>query len=313
MEFPVLFLGALPENTPALYSLMNYADIRLGTWYPKGGMFSIVEAMRNLATDLGVKFLFGENVKKINFKGNKAISVTAERKNTAGLLSDHPCDVIIGAADYHFVETALIPKNLQSYSEKYWKSRKMAPGCLLYYIGLNKKLKSIVHHSLFFDVSFGQHSKEIYTLESWPKDPLFYVCTASVTDKGIAPPGYENLFFLVPVAAGLSGDSPELRESYFDKIINRFEDRIGENIRESIIFKHTYGPKDFVDDYNAFKGNAYGLANTLLQTATLKPSCRSKKVKNLFYTGQLTVPGPGVPPSLISGEVVANQVIKFFA
>ena len=312
MEFPVLFLGALPQKTPALYSLMNYADIHLGTWYPEGGMYSIASAMQTLAEDLGVRFMFGENVKKINFEGAMAVSVSAERQNGSGSITNYSCDVVIGAADYHFIETSLLPGTLQSYSDNYWNSREMAPGCLLFYIGLNKKLKGIVHHSLFFDVSFEEHGKDIYMKPSWPADPLFYVCTASVTDHQVAPEGGENLFFLIPVAAGLKGDSMELREAYFEKIVIRFERLTGENIRDSIVYKHTFGPDDFVHDYNAFKGNAYGLANTLLQTATLKPSCRSKKVGNLFYTGQLTVPGPGVPPALISGEVVAKQVIKLF-
>ncbi len=313
MEFPVLFLGALPQKTPALYSLMNYADIRLGTWYPEGGMYSIARAMQKIAEDLGVQFLFGEDVKKINFEGRIAVSVTAEKTDRVSSLNDYPCDVVIGAADYHFIETSLLPKSLQSYSDKYWNSREMAPGCLLYYIGLNKKLKGVLHHSLFFDVSFEEHSRDIYVHPIWPVDPLFYVCTASVTDQQVAPEGCENLFFLIPVAAGLKGDTIELRERYFEKIINRFESLVGEEIRDSIVYKQSYGPDDFVQDYNAFKGNAYGLANTLLQTAILKPSCRSKKIENLFYTGQLTVPGPGVPPSLISGEVVAKQVINYFS
>ena len=312
MEFPVLFLGALPEKTPALYSLMNYADIRLGTWYPKGGMFSIVTSMQKLATELGVQFVFEQDVNKINFHDNEVKSISTSNKSNNSA-NTYPCDVLIGAADYHFIESSLLPKKLQSYSNKYWETRQLAPGCLLYYIGLDKKLRNVLHHSLFFDVNFEEHEKEIYTTKSWPQNPLFYVCTASVTDTSTAPDSCENLFFLVPVAAGLKDDTEELKEMYFELIAKRFEERIGENIRNSIVYKKMYGPSDFVTDYNAFKGNAYGLANTLLQTAILKPSCRSKKVKNLFYTGQLTVPGPGVPPSLISGEVVANQVIKYFA
>lgn len=310
LEFPVLFLGALPENTPALYSLMNYADIKLGTWYPAGGIYSVVNGMYELATELGVKFYFEQNVQKINFKSNIATGASAVDK--LNHLKEYKADVIIGAADYHFIENKLLPAELRSYSAKYWDKRVMAPGCLLYYVGLNKKLKNILHHSLFFDVSFKKHGKQIYTLPQWPEDPLFYVSATSVTDINVAPVGCENLFFLIPVAAGLPGDSEEVRNKYFEKIITRFEKNIGEKVKESIIFKQTFGPDDFVHEYNAFKGNAYGLANTLLQTAVLKPACRSKKVNNLFYTGQLTVPGPGVPPSLISGEVVAGEVIKYF-
>jgi phytoene desaturase len=312
LQFPVLFLGALPVNTPALYSLMNYADIKLGTWYPAKGMYSIVNAMKDLAVELGVKFYFGHDVNKFHFKDNVLTHVEAY-DNETGTSKIFDANVVIGTADYHYIENNLLPQKLRSYSEKYWDKRAMAPSCLLYFVGLSKKLSNIEHHSLFFDSSFELHAGEIYSSPRWPTDPMFYVSATSVTDETVAPPGCENLFFLVPVASGLTGDTELLREKYFDIIISRFEKGIGEKIKEFILFKKTFGPNDFVHDYNAFKGNAYGLANTLLQTAILKPSCRSKKVKNLFYAGQLTVPGPGVPPALISGEVVANEVLKAFS
>jgi phytoene desaturase len=219
-------------------------------------------------------------------------------------------DAIISSADYHFTETKLLPEECRSYSEAYWNKRVMAPSCLLYYVGLNRKLRQPIHHSLFFDVPFEQHGQEIYKDPSWPSNPLFYVSVSSATDSSVAPEGCENIVFLVPVAAGLENDTEELREKYFQLIVKRMEDHTKESILDAIVYKKTYSVRDFVHDYNSFKGNAYGLANTLKQTAIFRPSCRSKKVKNLFYAGQLTVPGPGVPPSLVSGEVVAKQLIK---
>ena len=308
MEFPVLFLGALPADIPALYSLMNYADIKLGTWYPKGGMYNIANAMYQLALEQGVKFHFNTNVKKINTVNavaNKVIASTADSEFT-----EFEADVVIGGADYHFVETQLLEKNNRSYTEEYWNQRVMAPSCLLFYVGLNKKLTGVKHHTLFFDVDFDQHGKEIYQNPQWPSEPLFYVSVTSVTDDSVAPANCENLFFLIPIAADLKGDDESTREQYFEKILLRYEKSIGQSVKDSIIYKKSYCVSDFKEDYNAFKGNAYGLANTLMQTSILKPSLKSKKVKNLFYTGQLTVPGPGVPPSLISGEVVSKEILK---
>ena len=325
LEFPVLFLGALAENTPALYSLMNYADIVGGTWYPEKGMYEIVDAMFKLAVEQGVHFKFNEDVKEIVVKDSVAVGVKSSNyellvtnQNTQCSISDFKlttstffdADIIVGSADYHFIETKLLPKAYRSYTDKYWESRVMAPSCLLFYLGLNKKLNNITHHSLFFDTSFAVHGDEIYTSKKWPTNPLFYVCVPSVSDNTVAPQNCENLFLLIPVATGLEGDDEKLRDSYFDMIIERMETHLKQSIKESVIYKRSYALSDFVGDYNAFKGNAYGLANTLLQTAILKPSCKSKKVKNLFYTGQLTVPGPGVPPSLISGEVVAKEIMK---
>lgn len=303
MEFPVLFLGALPENTPALYSLMNYADIKGGTWYPKGGMYSVVKGMYELAIELGVKFCFNEAAEQIFIENSKAKNLITNKKV-------YEADVIISAADYHFTEEKLLPENYRSYSETYWDKRVMAPSCLLYFVGLNKKLKNVIHHSLFFDVPFEQHAKEIYGDPHWPTNPLFYVSVNSVTDHTVAPPGHENMVLLIPVAAGLKNDDEETREKYFQQVIKRMEKHTDQTILEAVIYKKTFSVSDFAREYNSFRGNAYGLANTLMQTAIFKPSCKSKKVKNLFYTGQLTVPGPGVPPCLISGEVVAKEVIK---
>ncbi len=310
LEFPTLFLGALPKNTPALYSLMNYADIKKGTWYPSGGMYSVVEGMYKLALELGVEFSFNHNVTQLIIEKNKVKNVIVANQQPAE--NSFKADVIIAAADYHFVETVLLPKAYRSYSENYWNTRVLAPGCLLYFIGLNKRLKNISHHSLFFDTSFEKHAKEIYKTKQWPTEPLFYVCAPSVSDDSVAPEGCENLFILIPVASGLLNDTEELRECYFNIIMERMEERLKQSIRNSIIFKQTFAQTEFVNKYNSFKGNAYGLANTLMQTAVLKPRCRSKKVSNLFYAGQFTVPGPGVPPCIISGEVAANEVMKRF-
>lgn len=314
LEFPVLFLGALPKNTPALYSLMNYADVKSGTWYPKGGMYKIVEAIYQLATELGVHFNFNHTVIKIDVEGQSAKKVVANITNAHGQSEEKifDADVVIGGADYHFIETKLLEHQYRTYSDIYWNKRVMAPSCLIYYVGLNKKLNNVLHHTLFFDTSFEVHGKEIYTEPKWPEKPLFYVSVTSVSDDSVAPEGCENLFFLIPVASGLTGDTEALRGKYFDEIIERYQSRIGQSVKDAIVYKKSYSVSNFIEDYNAFKGNAYGLANTLMQTAVLKPGCKSKKISNLFYTGQLTVPGPGVPPSLISGEVVAKEIVKYF-
>lgn len=305
MEFPILLLGALPQNTPALYSLMNYADIKLGTWYPMGGMHKIIEGMLKVAFDKGVKLVLNQDVKGFDFKSGKIVIVNTER-------DDFQADIVVAGADYHHVENSLLPQAYRSYSDSYWESRKMAPSSLLFYIGINKKLDMLNHHNLFFDEDFTPHAEDIYQNKQWPEKPLFYLSITSKTDPSVAPEGHENLFFLIPVAPGLE-DNEEIRGKYYHIVMDRLESLVGQDIRNAVVFKKSYAHNDFVKDYNAFKGNAYGLANTLLQTAILKPSIKSKKVKNLYYTGQLTVPGPGVPPSLISGKVVAEEIAKEFS
>ncbi|WP_108801715.1 NAD(P)/FAD-dependent oxidoreductase [Aquimarina sp. Aq107] len=299
LEFPVLFLGAKPSDTPAFYSFMNYADFGLGTWHPKGGMYQVILGMKKLAESLGVDFFTNSPVEKIEVDNGVAngIVVNGVKINA---------DIVLSGADYHHSETLLEPKYRQ-YSEKYWERKTFAPSSLLFYVGFDKKLKNIHHHNLFFDTDFDIHAKDIYDDPKWPEEPLFYANFTSVTDSGSAPEGKENGFFLIPLAPGIE-DTPDLRETYFDKIITRFEDLTEQTVQNNIIFKESFCVKDFVKEYNSYKGNAYGMANTLLQTAFLRPKLKSKKVKHLFFTGQLTVPGPGVPPSLISGKLVAGLI-----
>jgi len=301
LEFPVLFLGAKPNQTPSFYSFMNFADFGLGTWHPKGGMYEIVKAMKSLAESLGVSIHTNSNVEKISVENKTAKSITV---NNDIIYSD----IILSGADYHHSETLLDKKHRQ-YSESYWKSKTFAPSSLLFYVGFNQKLKHLEHHNLFFDTDFENHAEEIYDDPKWPKNPLFYANFPSVTDASMAPENCETGFFLIPIAPGLE-DTPELRQQYFDLIINRFEERTQQQVTEHILFKASYCVNDFIKDYNSYKGNAYGMANTLMQTAFLRPKLKSKKVNGLYFTGQLTVPGPGVPPALISGKLVAELIEK---
>ena len=302
LEFPVLFLGAKPSDTPSFYNFMNFADFGLGTWHPKNGMYSVILAMEKLAIELGVKIQTNSNIEKIITEEGQATGILCNGK----IINS---DIVLSGADYHHSETLLDKKDRQ-YSEKYWETKTFAPSSLLFYVGFDKKIKKVEHHSLFFDTSFDNHAREIYDNPKWPKEPLFYASFPSKTDESAAPEGKEAGIFLIPLAPGIE-DTTEIREKYFNIIIDRFEKLTTQNVKNNIIFNESFCVNDFIKDYNSFKGNAYGMANTLLQTAFLRPKLKSKKVKKLYFTGQLTVPGPGVPPSLISGKLVADLIKKY--
>ncbi len=302
LQFPVLFLGAKPSNTPSFYNFMNYADFGLGTWHPEKGMYSIVLAMIELAKSLGVKFYADSEIEKICVnRDGRAHGIKIKNKL-------EKADIVLSGADYHHSESLLDPE-YRRYSEAYWNKKTFAPSSLLFYIGLDKKIKNVSHHTLFFDVDFDEHADSIYNNPSWPKDPLFYVNFPSISDSSMAPKGKEACFILIPIAPGIE-DSKKLREEYFKKVLLRLEKLTKQNIRDNIIFSESFCVNDFIREYNSFKGNAYGLANTLLQTAFLRPKLISSKVENLYFTGQLTVPGPGVPPAIISGKLVADLISK---
>ena len=301
LEFPVLFLGAKPNDTPAFYNFMNHADFGLGTWYPKGGFNAVALGMAKLAKELGVEFLVNETVIKIENKGEYVTNVITEN----GIFS---ADVVISGADYAHTEKLLNP-DLKNYSDEYWKKKVFAPSSFLYYVAFDRKVEKLLHHNLFFDTDFEKHAVEIYDEPQLPKKPLFYANFSSITEPELAPEGKEVGFFLIPVAVDLE-DSQEIHDQYFDLIMNRIEQNTGVDLRKHVVFKKSFGVKDFKERYNSCRGNAYGLANTLLQTSILRPQIDNKKLKNLFYTGQLTVPGPGVPPALISGKVVTDYIFK---
>lgn len=301
LEFPVLFLGAKPSKTPAFYSFMNYADFGLGTFYPENGMYSVIQAMQALAEELGVTIKTNQKVEKIVVEDRNAVGLVINGDSLAS-------DIVVSGADYHHTESLLEPKYRQ-YSEAYWSRRTFAPSALLFYVGFSKKLKNVSHHSLFFDVDFEAHARDIYDAPQWPEAPLFYASFPSITDTHCAPADNEAGIFLIPLAPGLT-DIQEIREEYFEKIMSRFEYITNQEVNNYVIFKESFCINDFIADYNSYKGNAYGLANTLMQTAFLRPKLKSKKVGNMFFTGQLSVPGPGVPPSLISGKLVAGLIQK---
>jgi phytoene desaturase len=301
LQFPVLFLGAKPEDTPAFYNFMNFADFGLGTWHPKDGMYSIVKGMAQLAESLGVKIHLDSEVEEILTENKKAIGVKINGKNVMS-------DIVLSGADYHHTET-LLPKNLRAYSEAYWDKKTFAPSSLLFYVGLNKKMKNVSHHTLFFDVDFDMHAETIYDNARWPKEPLFYANFPSISDPRMAPKGKEACFLLIPIAPGLE-DTEILRNRYFNIVMERLERLTDQSLKDDILFRESFCVNDFISVYNSYKGNAYGMANTLFQTAFLRPKLKSKKLKNLYFTGQLTVPGPGVPPALISGKLVAGLVEK---
>lgn len=302
MEFPVIFLGAAPKDIPAMYSLMNYGGYGLGTWYPQGGFVEVAKAMAAVATDLGVHIHLDSAVDQIVLQKERVVAVSVP----GGTIE---VDTLIGSADYHHVET-LLPQQLRNYSEDYWQKRTFAPSCLIFYLGFNEKIPGLKHHTLFFENELDGHVRDIYEERRWPEEPLFYACCPSKTDPHVAPAGGENVFLLMPIATGLA-DGDDVRERYFQQMISRLEAHCGmQGLSSKLLYKRSYCVSEFVTDYNAYRGNAYGLANTLRQTAVWKPSIRNKQVKNLFYTGQLTVPGPGVPPSIISGKIVAQEIIK---
>ena len=302
LEYSIGFLGGSPKITPAIYQLMSYVDFIEGVWFPKGGIHKVAESIYNIAKENGTKFKFNTEITKIEVKDGRAKYLKVDGNK-------FPTDLVIVNGDYPYTELNLLDEEYRTYNQKYWDKKIFAPSAFVAYVGIDKKIDSLLHHSLFLDEDWAANFDEIFDSENktWPKNPSYYVNIPSKTDPQMAPEGGETLFILVPLAPGLK-DTEELREKFYDKIMGNLESMVGENIRDHIVTKRIFAVNDYREDYNAYKGTALSLVHTLRQTALWRPRHKSKKVNNLFYTGQYTHPGIGVPMTLISSQIVANLI-----
>lgn len=302
LEYAMVFLGNSPSNAPALYSIMSHVDLVQGVFFPEGGMGTMVNGLQRLLEDIGVEVRLG----------TKATQIVCNNSRVEGVLTDDghiEADLVVATGDYHHIEQDLLPKNKRNYSQRFWKKAVVAPSMFIIYAGVGKKLPNLVHHNLYFAEQWERHFDEIFENPTWPENPSYYVSMTSHDDSSMSPDGKENIFILVPIAPGLQSDL-KFKEQYGRKIISHLEGLIGEPFFDQIEVLRYYAPEDFQRDYNAFKGSALGLSHTLGQTAVFRPSMRNRRLKNLFYAGQYTHPGVGVPMTLIAADVVANSVKK---
>ncbi|MHA3962279.1 MAG: phytoene desaturase family protein [Candidatus Thorarchaeota archaeon SMTZ1-45] len=302
LQYSIVFLGGNPKNTPALYSMISHIDFNLGVWYPYGGLGKIVEATQELAVKYGADIRFETEVTRLVVEDKEVTRVITTK-------GEFEADIVVSNADYPHSEMDLLDREFQTYPKSYWEKKTIAPSAFVLYLGLNKKIESLTHHNVILDYDWVRHFEQIFEEPSWPDEPAYYLCCPSKMDDTVAPPDCENIFVTIPISPGIE-DSPEIREAYFDKIIKHMEKVTGTTISDSIIVKRIFSLNDFSQDYNAYKGTAVGLTHTFSQSAFFRPRHRSKRVKNLFYTGQYTHPGIGVPMVLIASEIVANLINK---
>lgn len=302
LQYTTVFLGGSPQNTPAFYSIMSHIDFHLGVFYPQGGIGTIITALEKLCRAQGVKIELNQDVTNITVKDGKAQEVQTKDKA-------YPADIVISNADYPFTEMYLLPPRYHTYTKSYWERKTMAPSAFLMYLGIKGKVEKLQHHTLFFADKWEEHFTQIFDSPDWPNDPSYYVCCPSKTDSDVAPTGHENVFVLVPVASGLE-DTPEIREHFSNQVLSHLESLVGESIKDRLVIKKIHAHNDFSELYHAYKGTALGLAHTLFQTAILRPKNRSPKVPNLYYVGQYTNPGIGLPMCLISAELTSQRVVS---
>lgn len=302
LEYPMVFLGSSPFSAPAIYSLMSALDFREGVYYPRGGVYTIIERLVALGTELGVTYHYSTPVKRITTDGMHATGVILENG------SQLTADVVISNADLHFTETQLLSANEQTYPPSYWQAQEPGPSALLMYLGVKDSVPELEHHNLFFVADWEQNFRSIFDEKTIPASASLYICKPSATDSTVAPKGSENLFVLVPLPAGIEVDDSEannIADSYLDIIEKQLQIP---DFKKRITVKKVFSPSDFGSTYNAWQNSALGPSHILRQSALFRTQNQSKKIKNLYYVGGFTVPGIGLPMCLIGAELVYKRL-----
>jgi phytoene desaturase len=302
VEYSIGFLGGSPANTPAFYHIMSHIDFNLGVWYPEGGMRKVASSLAEMAEGFGAEIRLDEEVERINVDKRWVEGITTAKDT-------YRANAVVVNADYAHAEMRMLKPEHRTYDQRYWEKRTLAPSAFVAYVGVDTQYKELAHHTLFLEKDWSEGFDVIFdpTKAAWPQNPSYYVNVPSRTDTTAAPKGCDTLFILVPLAPDIE-DSEALRDKFYLKILRRLEKTIGEDIIGHVVTKRIFCLTDFARRYNAFKGTALGLTHTMRQTALFRPAHRSKKVENLFYTGQYCHPGIGVPMTLISSTIVADEV-----
>lgn len=302
LEYPMVFLGSSPFSAPAIYSLMSALDFREGVYYPKGGIYTIIEKLVEIGTGLGVTYQYDAPVARIVTDGRETTGVTLASGQHIS------ADIVISNADLHFTETKLLSPEDRSYPAQYWDKREAGPSALLMYLGVKGAVPELEHHNLFFVDEWKQNFDDIFHDKKLPWPASLYICKPSATDSTVAPKGHENVFVLVPLPAGAPIDAaklPKVADKYLSLIENKLHIK---DLRKRVVVKEVFGPGDFTDKFNAWQGTALGPSHVLRQSAFFRTPNKSRKIKNLYYVGGSTTPGIGLPMCLIGAELVYKRL-----
>ncbi|WP_200937188.1 phytoene desaturase family protein [Frigoribacterium sp. Leaf172] len=328
LGYPAVFLGSSPFRTPSMYHLMSTLDLDDGVLYPRGGLITVIDAIERVARQAGVRIETGASVTRVltadpeagrgsGKPRSRGVATGVEYADATGAVRRLEADVVVGAADLHHVETTMLPPSLRTFDGDYWSKRDPGPSALLMYLGVEGEIPELEHHTLLFANDWHENFDRIFGADKRiPDPPSLYVCKPSTVDPSTAPEGHTNLFVLVPLPADpalgggdLDGDGDTLIERLADLVIDQIASWTGvADLADRVVVRRTRGPRDFVDDVNAWSGSMLGPAHTLDQSAMFRAGNTSEHVENLFYVGGSVRPGIGLPMCLISAEILLKNL-----
>lgn len=301
--FQDIYMGLSPFEAPATYSMMPYTELAHGVWYPKGGMYRVVESLTDLARESGVDFLFNSAVERIDTDAMHARSV---------LFADGSrldADVILANADLPYVYQNLLPQDGMA---KTLAQKRYSCSVMSFFWGVDKAYPELGPHTLFLADDYRENFERIIRDLRLPANPSLYIHAPARLDPSMAPRGQDTLTAIVPVGhMSESGDQnwSEMRNEARQHVFRRLRTLGITDLESHIKFEETYTPLSWHKQYNLVKGSTHGLAHTLTQMAYFRPSNRHSRYRNLYFVGASTHPGTGVPTTMVSGRLVSERIM----
>jgi len=304
-SFHSMFLGLSPMDALAMYSLITYADLALGMWFPMGGIYSIIEDMLDLCQEMGVELRTNAAVEEICIDSGR---VTGARLNNGEVVKS---DIVVSNADLPYTYHHLVPSR---YRKRYSDSKlsKMDYACsgFILFLGVDRVYHNVRHQALYFSEDYRANLEAIFKTKRLPDDPSFHLNIPTVTDPSLAPPGHSLIYVLAPMPnlqADINWDeaAPHLREV----LLNRLEQILDPELRRHIVWEHSYRPIDWLTDINATYGTAFGsLSHRFFQSSYFRPHNKADGIRGLYFVGQGTYPGIGMPMVMISSRLVTQRI-----
>lgn len=309
-SFHPLFIGGNPFRTPSVYIMIPYLEKTGGVYFTKGGMYSVVEAFRNIFTELGGIISTLTPVESIVVHERRALGVIAGGDFFSA-------DAVVSNADVSFTYRHLIrEEHRQKWTNRKLDRRRYSMSAFLLYLGVRKQYPELLHHTLILSPRYRELIADIFDKKILPDDFSMYLHAPTRTDASMAPPGCESLYVLIPVANLQSRISwKEAGPKLADRLIAFFENesipRL-RDLRKNIDVMEIFTPEDFLTLRNSVHGSPWGMEPTLTQTAYFRPHNRSEDIENLYFVGAGTHPGAGVPGVLLSAEATEKVILNDF-
>jgi phytoene desaturase len=304
--FQDVYMGLSPFEAPATFSMMPYTELAHGVWYPKGGMYQVVEALMSLAFEAGVEFSFNTAVKQIDVDGKRTRGVVVENGQFIR------ADTVLANADLPYVYQNLLPRDGQV---KKLARKRYSCSVISFFWGVDKLYEELAPHTLFLADDYRENFDSIIRDLSLPANPSLYVHAPARLDPDMAPDGQDTIIAIVPVCHMSENGNQNwsaMRDKARQEVFRRLRTQNIYDLEEHIKFEVNFTPLSWQKRYNLVKGSTHGLCHSLFQLAYFRPDFSHPSIENMYFVGASTRPGTGMPSAMVSGRQSAQRIMDDF-